>query len=386
MKIRCNRYLYTAALFLFVASGFAYLVIGQISERVLFFLFIGTALLSVRKICMLAKKNFTVIDGVYGLFISTFIIDGFLSASIRPFVYGTAMFLVYLLIRSAVFTDSYEKMYDKICRISAGFSFMVLIYAFTKQRLTLSNFAGGMATSNSFGIFAAALFTFYISKLTADAVYGRKTGRTAVFVAASLFFVFISSCRSAFAAVAMQIVMLMIADQKKYKIQIRLFRKKLVWVMLGAVFILGMLYLIWSFGYLDSSIFMKSKILTERGDFTNGRMYLWKETWKHVEMFSDGSAKTGFASHNVYLGLMENYGFFNGFFYFIFIVLLCLRAFRFSFSSYAGRWKYLPVMSCILFACISMAENCLMTLPMILMYLCLPLFMEDKIEEKSISN
>lgn len=378
MRIRCNRYLYEGALFLIIASGFAYLVFGQTYERILFILFITAALFSVRKICILSKSNGTAADGIYLLFFFTFLLDGAVYAGIRPFVYGTAMFLMYILTRYASFSDDLEKMYHKICQISEFFSLLVILYAFTKQRPALSNFAGGLTTSNSFGIFAASLFTIYISKITADAVYGRKTKMTAVFMTISLFFIFISSCRSAFVAAALQIAMLMIADKRKFKIQTRLFRKKIIWIVLGAVFILGMAYFSFVSGYLDSSIFMKSKILTERGDITNGRLYLWQETWKTVEIFSDGSAKTGFSSHNVYLGLMESYGLVSGLLYFIFVVLICFRAFAFSFSSYEGKWKYLPVMSCILFACVSMAENCLMTSPMILMYLCLPLIMTEQ--------
>lgn len=373
MLLKNNGKLFKAAIGLYIVSGIVYAQFGQQYERIFFVVSILAAVLSMRYIGFRKLTVLDFMDIFYAFFISTFLIDTVLYRALNPFVYGLAMLIMYVMIRVGMTENYTEKYYDINYRLAIFFSIVIYVLSYYKAGIYTHNYSGSMENSNTLGIFAASIGTVLISVIADNLVnFRRTTLYICILYGISVFITIISGCRIAMIADAVQIGILLIVRKKKRGIPVRVVRR--IFAVAGLVLAVIIISLATGRTSLVYSEFIYKTIeLAQRGNITNYRLEWWKATWVNAGLFGSGQRVYEQTVHNIYFGLINTYGKLNGIFFFLFTCSVLVRSLKFRYKECCSRWKYLPVMSCILFFMVSMTENYLMTYPMVLMYISIPI-------------
>ena len=197
------------------------------------------------------------------------------------------------------------------------------------------------------------------------------------FIIACAILIIVSSCRIAIGAMLVQLGLFLILALSK-----RQFDQKQVWITAATILALIVVLLIVSGHFslltiIQDAFVLKFKASIDQGDITDGRMVMWKAIIEKSGLIGDGNKayvnSLGMEAHNTYLGLANQYGKINAVLFLIFVVINGIETLIAALRSDAGKWRFLPLMSAVGFAMVSMTENFLMTMPMLMFFFSIPL-------------
>ena len=362
-------------LYVFILSSYIYLLYGQVAERLVLVLSVFLLVVYAKKLKLVISNEIDMLLIVHFMFILSFFLDAILYMTLLPIVYGVAMLIVYFICKNVMEKNAGMGTYKSILEIIWIFSLVILVLSVITSPIKFSNYAGVFGNSNGMGTLAATLGSTLASLLAHQLWRGKKRKWWMwIYYIVALFFCVISSCRSALIIFVFQIVVLIIAWIKGMKT----YRKR--FITSSVLFALGILLLVYLniklnlFEAIYDSIIEKFFRLAERGDVSNGRMDMWLYIFEESKFFGSGElVLKEKATHNVYFGLMNQFGKFTGILYFVVIVIICYRAVFFTLYYQNFEYNFLPVMMAANFFVGSMVENFLMTPSMLLFYLCIPI-------------
>lgn len=366
----------------YIMSGLLYIICGQSIERILFILSVISALIGINILVINFKIRLDPISLVYVLFVASFYVDSIIYLSLRPAIYGTGMLLAYILgkyVMRYAYSDGFYRFISVICII---FVMIVLIYGSLKNGISLINNLGIFSNSNASGLCAELMFTILSIQCAYLISNNKSIGLLRLLLLLfAMFFVVVSSCRIAIVSMLIQIIALICIGFSKRSTTISHTYNTVLVIAIILLLLLVMRALGHDvFTIFYDSFFGKFRHLEtyNNGDLSNGRSYIWRYIWNNTGLLGDGNATfTEIAEHNVYFGLMNRYGKINSFLFLIFVLLYFCKSVNYLKYANDNEWKYLPLMASIEFLCISMTENYLMTMQMILMYISFPLVDSD---------
>ena len=366
---------------LFVLSGHLYLIVGQTAERILLVL---SVFLLVKECVFYKIRRRAFWEFFHYIFVFCMLIDSLIFAKSMPVIYAGGMFLIWYIAFKIVPQIEMNKkygLYDWIYKINFGMCLVVIVSSVFSTPIRFSNYRGIFVNPNSFGnfisFFTGIILPILLYKLLLIKTKFRDLITELGILMLCIFFVVISSSRTAFLTVAIQciaFICIFLAKFFKKKVSKELLNKLLV----GLCILCSCLFIVHNFTnffeILNSAIFSKFSHLTN--DQLNNRGDFWLEIWNNSGLFENGE-KLIEASHNVYFGLVDQFGKICGFIYFIFIIANCSKTFFRALVADDYKFKYVPLFASITFLCVSMTENYLLTNAMLMMYLFMPLTDEE---------
>lgn len=372
-----NKKLATISILLMVLSGYAYYVFGQTWERIVWAVAVAFAVFAIEGFTDEIMIEKSISGFVYFLFILSFVLDSLLTLSIRPLIYGGAMAITYwicIVLMRQVMTDS---LFDVIFWISIVWTVVVVAVSLAGGVGT-AHYSGIFVNPNTFGIFMESMFTVLISYYAHKAIENRALRIYDYFlIIACAILIIVSSCRIAIGTMLVQLGLFLILALSK-----RQFDQKQVWITAATILALIVVLLIVSGHFslltiIQDSFVSKFKMSSDQGDITDGRMVMWKAIIEKSGLIGDGNKayvnSRGLEAHNTYLGLANQYGKINAVLFLIFVVINGIETLIAALRSDAGKWRFLPLMSAVGFAMVSMTENFLMTMPMLMFFFSIPL-------------
>lgn len=372
-----NKKLATISILLMALSGYAYYVFGQTWERIVWAVAVAFAVFAIEGFTDEIMIEKSISGFVYFLFILSFVLDSLLTLSIRPLIYGGAMAITYwicIVLMRQVMTDS---LFDVIFWISIVWTVVVVAVSLAGGVGT-EGYSGIFVNPNTFGIFMESMFTVLISYYAHKAIENRALRIYDYFlIIACAILIIVSSCRIAIGTMLVQLGLFLILALSK-----RQFDQKQVWITAATILALIVVLLIVSGHFslltiIQDSFVSKFKMSSDQGDITDGRMVMWKAIIEKSGLIGDGNKayvnSRGLEAHNTYLGLANQYGKINAVLFLIFVVINGIETLIAALRSDAGKWRFLPLMSAVGFAMVSMTENFLMTMPMLMFFFSIPL-------------
>lgn len=372
-----NKKLATISILLMALSGYAYYVFGQTWERIVWAGAVAFAVFAIEGFTDEIMIEKSISGFVYFLFILSFVLDSLLTLSIRPLIYGGAMAITYwicIVLMRQVMTDS---LFDVIFWISIVWTVVVVAVSLAGGVGT-AHYSGIFVNPNTFGIFMESMFTVLISYYAHKAIENRALRIYDYFlIIACAILIIVSSCRIAIGTMLVQLGLFLILALSK-----RQFDQKQVWITAATILALIVVLLIVSGHFslltiIQDSFVSKFKMSSDQGDITDGRMVMWKAIIEKSGLIGDGNKAyvnfRGLEAHNTYLGLANQYGKINAVLFLIFVVINGIETLIAALRSDAGKWRFLPLMSAVGFAMVSMTENFLMTMPMLMFFFSIPL-------------
>lgn len=372
-----NKKLATISILLMALSGYAYYVFGQTWERIVWAVAVAFAVFAIEGFTDEIMIEKSISGFVYFLFILSFVLDSLLTLSIRPLIYGGAMAITYwicIVLMRQVMTDS---LFDVIFWISIVWTVVVVAVSLAGGVGT-AHYSGIFVNPNTFGIFMESMFTVLISYYAHKAIENRALRIYDYFlIIACAILIIVSSCRIAIGTMLVQLGLFLILALSK-----RQFDQKQVWITAATILALIVVLLIVSGHFslltiIQDSFVSKFKMSSDQGDITDGRMVMWKAIIEKSGLIGDGNKayvnSRGLEAHNTYLGLANQYGKINAVLFLIFVVINGIETLIAALRSDAGKWRFLPLMSAVGFAMVSMTENFLMTMPMLMFFFSIPL-------------
>ena len=372
-----NKKLATISILLMALSGYAYYVFGQTWERIVWAGAVAFAVFAIEGFTDEIRIERSISGFVYFLFILSFVLDSLLTLSIRPLIYGGAMAITYwicIVLMRQVMTDS---LFDVIFWISIVWTVVVVAVSLAGGVGT-AHYSGIFVNPNTFGIFMESMFTVLISYYAHKTIENRALRIYDYFlIIACAILTIVSSCRIAIGAMLVQLGLFLILALSK-----RQFDQKQVWITAATILALIVVLLIVSGHFslltiIQDAFVSKFKAKSDQGDITSGRMVMWKAIIEKSGLIGDGNKvyvnSLGLEAHNTYLGLANQYGKINAVLFLIFVVINGIETLIAALRSDAGKWRFLPLMSAVGFAMVSMTENFLMTMPMLMFFFSIPL-------------
>ena len=372
-----NKKLATISILLMVLSGYAYYVFGQTWERIVWAGAVAFAVFAIEGFTDEIMIEKSISGFVYFLFILSFVLDSLLTLSIRPLIYGGAMAITYwicIVLMRQVMTDS---LFDVIFWISIVWTVVVVAVSLAGGVGT-AHYSGIFVNPNTFGIFMESMFTVLISYYAHKTIENRALRiYDYFFIIACAILTIVSSCRIAIGTMLVQLGLFLILALSKRQLD-----QKQVWITAATILALIVVLLIVSghfslFTIFQDAFVSKFKAKSDQGDITSGRMVMWKAIIEKSGLIGDGNKvyvnSLGLEAHNTYLGLANQYGKINAVLFLIFVVINGIETLIAALRSDAGKWRFLPLMSAVGFAMVSMTENFLMTMPMLMFFFSIPL-------------
>ena len=372
-----NKKLATISILLMALSGYAYYVFGQTWERIVWAGAVAFAVFAIEGFTDEIRIEKSISGFVYFLFILSFVLDSLLTLSIRPLIYGGAMAITYwicIVLMREVMTDS---LFDVIFWISIVWTVVVVAVSLAGGVGT-AHYSGIFVNPNTFGIFMESMFTVLISYYAHKTIENRALRIYDYFlIIACAILTIVSSCRIAIGTMLVQLGLFLILALSKRQLD-----QKQVWITAATILALIVVLLIVSghfslFTIFQDAFVSKFKAKSDQGDITSGRMVMWKAIIEKSGLIGDGNKvyvnSLGLEAHNTYLGLANQYGKINAVLFLIFVVINGIETLIAALRSDAGKWRFLPLMSAVGFAMVSMTENFLMTMPMLMFFFSIPL-------------
>ena len=372
-----NKKLATISILLMALSGYAYYVFGQTWERIVWAGAVAFAVFAIEGFTDEIRIEKSISGFVYFLFILSFVLDSLLTLSIRPLIYGGAMAITYwicIVLMRQVMTDS---LFDVIFWISIVWTVVVVAVSLAGGVET-EGYSGIFVNPNTFGIFMESMFTVLISYYAHKTIENRALRIYDYFlIIACAILTIVSSCRIAIGTMLVQLGLFLILALSKRQLD-----QKQVWITAATILALIVVLLIVSghfslFTIFQDAFVSKFKAKSDQGDITSGRMVMWKAIIEKSGLIGDGNKvyvnSLGLEAHNTYLGLANQYGKINAVLFLIFVVINGIETLIAALRSDAGKWRFLPLMSAVGFAMVSMTENFLMTMPMLMFFFSIPL-------------
>lgn len=379
MQIRISKTkfrLYLGTL-IFLLSGHLYLIVNQTTERLFLLASIPFFYKEYGTIFQFEKGRWY--EAVHFLFILCFFVDVILYFTATPIIYAMGMFYVWV-VAFKVFPHIGKKygieFFEWIFKINLGISLVVIVACFLFVPIQLMNYSGIFANPNTFGNYAA-FTTVFLTPFFLDYLKYKYNKRNNLYIWIIIFFllcisVIISSSRTAFLTVLLEITffvvyILKISWDSKYK---NLFKKIFFGTLAIILFVIVILLFTDLPEILNNAIFNKFTHLSDNQ--LNGRDKYWQYIWTNSRLFEDGIKDIG-AAHNVYFGLIDQFGKLAGIVYLIYVVLNFLKNFKASMKRNSGFWNYCSVFAGIAFISVSMTENYLLTNSMLWFYIMIPI-------------
>lgn len=388
--MRVNNKISVGAIIFLVFSGLVYGLFGQSAERLVWVLSVIVAVFSINGVSKKIIINKDSITFTYIVFIGSFLVDCVYGFNLRPLVYGIGMLVTYLIGKVLVGEQTSEKIYRYISITIILFSVAVIALSVLLKGITFNSYIGytGLFENpNTFGIFVESLFTVIISIDLAKTIDDDSLPfYNLVILAVLIIFTIISSCRIAILAMMVQTLIFLIKAVFKKKTSFNNIIRILLYIAIGAL-IFGFLCIEFNIiGIFQTTFINKFTTLRGRGDVSNGRFNIWRSIWNESKILGTGDKvfidASGLESHNVYLGLMDQYGKLNAFAFLAFVITTLCKSVGLSFDKKCtSKWRFLPLMATLCFLFVSMSENYLMTTPMILMFTSIPLLTNNDFED-----
>lgn len=377
IKIKKNNIRLFIALTLFILSGHLYLLYGQTIERILLVVsvpFFLRELVITSHITRITKMN-----ALYIIFISCFFIDACIYLTWKPVVYAFGMIYVwYISFKVIPYVADRIKIYKWFIRLNLLISYIILIMSVFLPNLSFKNYAGVFGNPNSLGNYAVIttgmLLPSLLDKLITEKKNHNNVYLETFFIIVCLFCIIISSCRTAFITFLFQMLFAFIFIIKHIICDgISDYRFKMNLILLLSAIALFILCFVYTdfFVILENSIFNKFEHYSN--NIFNNRAYMWTEIMNNSRMFEDGN-KLFPASHNVYFGLIDQFGYIASLLFLLFVCCNIYKAFVVAIKSTAV-CCYVALFTFyvgITFLCISMTENMLLTNSMLIMFVMMP--------------
>lgn len=363
---------------LFVLSGLFYMF-DQIYQRILFAI---ASALTIFVFCFYWRRilfRLRVSYFFYYLFLASFFVEGLYFASVTCFVYGGAM-LFTLMLSDNKSTAVAKKHITLAISIDFWFILICLFLCVALTGLSVSNYSGIFFNPNTLGIAAGQLFVICIIRLDEKiTIQKKKPIWEIIILIISLMFTLFSSCRTALLGEAVCVMLYAIYYLKMHPSSSRKTLTILFLIALVFAVIIG-----YSYGLFDtvlSRMFIFSKTAQVRrrfGSISTGRFSIWQYIWSNTGLLGNGeSVLIGTAAHNVYFGLMNDFGKINAFLFFFFTLAFMCSAFKCAFFAGKTSCELVPLLTSCYFFCVSMTESYLMTSPMIMMFACFPIIRDS---------
>lgn len=377
MQIRINKTklrLY-CGIIIFILSGHLYLLVGQVMER--FFLIVSIPFFYKEYGIIFCYIKRRWIDNLHLVFIICFFIDVALHFTATPIIYAIGMLYVWVIsfrIIPYVGKKYGIEFYEWIYKLNLVISLLVIGGSFLVEPIKLRNYTGFFVNPNAFGNYVAFSIAFLFPIFLHCLKQNNKTHNFYILIFLLLIFsVVISSSRTAFLTVLSESIFFVFYVFKitlTKKIKKKLFKKIFYGLLTIILFIVFVLCFTDFLDLLNNAIFNKFVHLSDNQ--LNGRDEYWKYIWNNSGIFEDGVKDIG-AAHNVYFGLIDQFGKLAGIIYLLFIVFSFIKVFLLSLNPNRGFWSYCVVFSGITFILVSMTENYLLTNSMLWFYIMIPI-------------
>lgn len=373
---------------IFLLSGHLYLLFDQTIERIFLLASIPFFYKEYGTIFQLKKSRWH--EKIHFLFILCFIIDVVIYFTATPIIYALGMFYVWV-VAFKVFPYISKRygieFYKWIYKVNLAIALFVVAICFLLAPIRLTNYSGIFVNPNTFGNYAAFATAFLIPVFL-DNLKHKNIKKTNLYVVIFSFLILclgvvISSSRTAFLTIILELVFLVfyvlkiISDNKKKS----LFKKIFIGFIIVIVLIIYVLLFTDLPEILDNAIFDKFVHLSDNQ--LNGRGEYWEYIWEESKIFENG-LKDIPAAHNVYFGLIDQFGKLAGILYLGFVVLNFLKNIRLSMKKNSAFWQFCSVFAGIAFVSVSMTENYLLTNSMLWFYIMIPI--QDAILHENANN
>lgn len=357
-------------IFLFLLSGVIYSIFGRSAERYFFALFVFVFLFNALNLKFRLKTK-NLFDILYTLFIITFLIDYFIFKSFVALLYGFAMEISYFSIRRCLFQVFDRNLYSRYFKFIIYVIIFYVIYCFIRYGIRFTNYNGSFSNPNAYGLLVFEISVIALVLIDNNFLRNNQKNLNYLFLyCIGLFLVFISGCRTALLSVMLCSILFFLVNIKKKTIF------KYLILILTIIILFFVFYFVLGHQINDIPIIQKLNRLSERGDFSNGRTKMWKIIWDNSSLFQTEKVYQKAVPHNVFFGLMNDYGKINAFFYFFFMISLFIKSFLFALRNKKD-FRLLPLVTVTSFLCICLFENMLMTLPMVFMYISIPILVNN---------
>lgn len=361
---------------LFILSGYFFLIFGQVVERVLLILSLPFFYKEFKSFFYKANEKKHL---VHHLFVGCMFIDIFLFMIFSPIVYAFGMFYVWLLtvkIFPMIANKIGAKFYTWIYKVNLYISVFILLISYLIEPIKLVNYSGLFGNPNGFGNHAALTLTFIFPILIEKMKNGFQRLDMVFLIGINslcLLSVVISSSRTAFLTVVIEMCffcILLFHFLARKSLKKKHFKRVFLSVLLLMLLISLLILFTDIIEVLNNAMFNKFVHLSD--DPLNGREEYWQWIWENSDWFEDGVKDIG-AAHNVYFGLIDQFGKCAGILYLVFIILNLVQGILGSFKKNSGFWDYCFVFSVIAFLAVSMTENYLLTNTMLWFYMMIPI-------------
>ena len=295
-----------------IISGYLYILFGVKAERITISLFFFIIFLGLEGYFFIKKEEKG--QFFWNVFLIFLLIDGIVFFSIKPIIYFGGMFLLNKIIESILYRgkDCLENDIKNIVNINEFFTYGIFFISIIESPVCLSSYKGIFNNPNGLGILAG----FGIILAINNFFYKKKLFLNFFKISISVYFLLISSCRSALLGVLFSITILTIIFLfEKETLEKKI--KKIVKTLASVIIIFGVV--------LQSKYFdlfqRKMLVLLERNDISNGRFEIWNAVLNNVKLLNNGNGfllLKGTPTHNTYLGLCDNFGLITGICFFIY--------------------------------------------------------------------
>lgn len=371
---------HVVGLLFFFLSGYAYLLLGQMSERIL--LIIAVILFSPELIDSLKILVTTAPSIAHDFFCIMLIVAGILLNSFTPIIYTIGLILIWRL-TNYCFTKKTVKI--EILKLSYEINywlcvFILIISAFIavlRGELVFSGYEGIFNNPNAMGMlcsfFCGLNIGEYSYSIITNGEYKPQLIRVPLFLF-SVICLLASTSRTSLLAFGLQLIILLafIFIKSINGIRVKVLRA----ISAICIGIMGI-----TFGILNisdagvkviNSIIRKIQVLSGQNDITNGRVEIWKSIWDGRGLFANGESRIQPSAHSVYMALVDQFGKIPSMVYLIFMCIVLFIALK-DINMKKFDWKYHMAIYIVLnFFVLSFMEVSMLTFPMIMMYVLIP--------------
>lgn len=377
---------YMALLFL-ISSLYLTEWFNQFGSASLALVLIGSTVLVLAFKKEVIKINYSVLVIMY-----LFMLFGALSALFNtdPKLIINTTVIFFLYVSTFIVIPTFNKIGQDVIVKSALISNLpILLIPIIVYGFNTTPYRGIFYNPNAMGTISVTIFAVFLSKIFKNIelqLFSKKSNKLKTFklIAYSLsmiYLVVLSGSRTSVLTALILIIAGVLVISFKLINNGRLFG-----LIRGALLmsIIGLGSIIFSkvsglYDYLYLNVIYKFELKYQRGDVLANRGEVWRQTFSDAKILGNGSeyftSSTSISAHNTFINVLGEYGWLPlG----LFVLLLMVFIFKSAkYTSSADRYSYLPLMITLSFVSMSMAENMMFKLSMLMMFFCVGLIKND---------
>jgi len=372
-----------ALVFLFSSLNLTDSIVGTYGIYIVYIFLSGLLILPIFTVKKEIKINIPTVEIMY-LFFMFCLISSMVNADFKTII--SSFMILNLFIVSCIILPRLNLEINKILVYSVLISHIpIVLFPLIINGFDTMPYKGIFYNPNSFGSILATIFVILLAAILGNLeniIKGasKKLDRLSIlFLGAmliyTLYLISLSSSRTSFLSAIISlfvgIAFLMWHLIKEKKI-VSLLKRGVIFIVGSTIFYI----LINKFTALDkalySSIFYKFEMSTHQdGGVLSGRGNIWVEAISNAGFFGKGKgffSEIGYGAHNTFISIIGNYGWIPLILFFLFLIILFYYCVSYAISNTSDIYKYLPLLMCISFLTMSMGEEMIFKLNMLVMF------------------